>query len=50
MEMVEGETLKDPLPLETALDYAHQIADTGRRLQTLRIFVKLLPHRLLPKG
>jgi serine/threonine-protein kinase len=27
MELVEGETLKGPLPLETALDYAHQIAD-----------------------
>jgi serine/threonine protein kinase len=27
MELVEGETLKVPLPLETALDYARQIAD-----------------------
>ena len=27
MEMVEGETLKGPLPLETALNYAKQIAD-----------------------
>src|SRR5215467_12716057 len=27
MELVEGETLKGPLPLETALDYARQIAD-----------------------
>jgi serine/threonine-protein kinase len=27
MELVEGETLKGPLPLDTALDYAHQIAD-----------------------
>src|SRR6516165_7887194 len=27
MELVEGETLTGPLPLETALDYAHQIAD-----------------------
>jgi hypothetical protein len=27
MELVEGETLKDPLPLETALNYAKQIAD-----------------------
>jgi Tol biopolymer transport system component/predicted Ser/Thr protein kinase len=26
MELVEGETLKGPLPLETALKYAHQIA------------------------
>src|SRR5579863_6351161 len=26
MELVEGETLKGPLPLETALDYARQIA------------------------
>jgi serine/threonine protein kinase len=27
MELVEGETLKGPLPLETALDYARQVAD-----------------------
>ena len=27
MELVEGETLKGPLPLETALGYARQIAD-----------------------
>src|SRR4051794_10282185 len=27
MELVEGETLSGPLPLETALAYAHQIAD-----------------------
>src|SRR6266566_2055313 len=27
MELVEGETLKGPLPLETALNYAKQIAD-----------------------
>src|ERR1700693_4973440 len=27
MELVEGETLKGPLPLETALDYAEQIAE-----------------------
>src|SRR6516162_3099789 len=27
MELVEGETLAGPLPLEKALDYAHQIAD-----------------------
>jgi serine/threonine protein kinase len=27
MELVEGETLKGPLPLEQALDYARQIAD-----------------------
>lgn len=27
MELIEGETLKGPLPLETALDYARQIAD-----------------------
>src|SRR6266852_4269963 len=27
MELVEGETLKGPLPIETALDYARQIAD-----------------------
>ena len=27
MELVEGETLKGPLPLETALHYARQIAD-----------------------
>jgi predicted Ser/Thr protein kinase len=27
MELVAGETLKGPLPLETALDYARQIAD-----------------------
>src|SRR6476661_3865479 len=27
MELVEGETLNGPLPLETALDYARQIAD-----------------------
>jgi serine/threonine-protein kinase len=27
MELVEDETLKGPLPLEQALDYAHQIAD-----------------------
>ena len=27
MELVEGETLKGPLPLETTLDYARQIAD-----------------------
>ena len=27
MELVEGETLKGPLPLETALDYARQIAE-----------------------
>ena len=27
MELVEGETLHGPLPLETALDYARQIAD-----------------------
>ena len=27
MELVEGETLKGPLPLETALDYAKHIAD-----------------------
>jgi serine/threonine protein kinase len=27
MELVEGETLKGPLPLETALNYARQIAD-----------------------
>ena len=26
MELVEGETLHGPLPLETALDYARQIA------------------------
>jgi hypothetical protein len=27
MELVEGDTLKGPLPMETALDYARQIAD-----------------------
>src|ERR1700694_3460310 len=27
MELVPGETLKGPLPLETALNYARQIAD-----------------------
>jgi serine/threonine-protein kinase len=27
MELVEGEALKGPLPVETALDYARQIAD-----------------------
>ena len=27
MELVEGETLKGPLPIETALDYAKQIAE-----------------------
>src|SRR5713101_4210769 len=27
MELIEGETLKGPLPLETALNYARQIAD-----------------------
>jgi serine/threonine-protein kinase len=27
MELVDGETLRGPLPLEKALDYAHQIAD-----------------------
>jgi serine/threonine protein kinase len=27
MELVEGQTLKGPLPLDTALDYARQIAD-----------------------
>src|SRR5579864_8317209 len=27
MELVEGENLRGPLPLETALDYAKQIAD-----------------------
>src|SRR5580704_9992129 len=27
MELVEGENLKGPLPLETALNYARQIAD-----------------------
>ena len=27
MELVEGETIKGPLPLDTALDYARQIAD-----------------------
>jgi serine/threonine-protein kinase len=27
MELVEGETLSGPLPLETALDYARQIAE-----------------------
>src|SRR5262244_1778301 len=27
MELVEGETLGGPLPVETALDYARQIAD-----------------------
>jgi predicted Ser/Thr protein kinase len=27
MELVEGQTLQGPLPLETALDYARQIAD-----------------------
>src|SRR6185369_718562 len=27
MELVEGETLKGPLPLQTALNYARQIAD-----------------------
>jgi serine/threonine protein kinase len=27
MELVEGETLRGPLPLETALNYAKQIAD-----------------------
>src|SRR5262250_3121464 len=27
MELVEGEPLRGPLPLETALDYARQIAD-----------------------
>src|SRR6202007_2131472 len=27
MELVEGETLKGPLPIETALNYAKQIAD-----------------------
>lgn len=27
MELVEGQTIKGPLPLETALEYAHQIAD-----------------------
>src|SRR5580700_1743199 len=27
MELVEGETLRGPLPLETALSYAKQIAD-----------------------
>ena len=27
MELVEGETLRGPLPLDTALDYARQVAD-----------------------
>ena len=27
MELVEGETLKGPLPVETALNYARQIAE-----------------------
>jgi serine/threonine protein kinase len=27
MELVEGETLKGPLPLETAFTYVRQIAD-----------------------
>src|SRR5215813_5210136 len=27
MELVEGETLRGPLPVETALDYARQIAE-----------------------
>jgi serine/threonine-protein kinase len=27
MELVEGETLQGPLPVETALNYARQIAD-----------------------
>ena len=27
MELVEVETLRGPLPIETALDYAHRIAD-----------------------
>src|SRR5215469_2842710 len=27
MELVEGETLHGPLPIETALDYARQIAE-----------------------
>ena len=27
MELVEGETLKGPLPIETALNYARQIAE-----------------------
>jgi len=27
MELVEGETLRGPLPLDTALEYARQIAD-----------------------
>jgi len=26
LELVEGETLRGPLPIETALDYAHQVA------------------------
>jgi serine/threonine-protein kinase len=31
MEVVEGETLKGPLPVETALDYARQIADASKQ-------------------
>jgi hypothetical protein len=33
MELVEGETLAGPLPVDTALDYARQIAEAlpGRR-------------------
>jgi hypothetical protein len=27
MELVEGQMLKGPLPVETALDYEHQIAE-----------------------
>src|SRR4030088_3133227 len=27
MELVEGENLKGPLPIQTALNYAHQIAE-----------------------
>src|SRR6266849_6146020 len=31
MELVEGETLARPLPLETALSYARQIAEADRK-------------------
>jgi serine/threonine protein kinase len=33
MELVEGETLKGPLPLETALKFARQIADALEEAQ-----------------
>jgi serine/threonine protein kinase len=49
MEMVEGETLKGPLPIETALNYARQIAEaleaahekniTHRDLKPLNIMI-----------